>query len=240
MRYDSRSARPADRPIVKQEGSPMDATAGCLERLAGLHRHLCPRQVLGVRAGLYAAGLLGLPVPQRDKRLLAIVETDGCFTSGVSVATGCALGHRTLRLVDHGKAALTLVDTLTERAVRVWPQPEARRRALAYALDVPGRWHAQLAAYQVMPVEELLCARPVALALDLAALISRPGLRVACAGCGEEIMNGREVLRDGRPLCRGCAGDAYYRALDGPAAGAGADGLPAAAGPARPAGGAPG
>lgn len=194
----------------------MDATAGCLERLAGLHRHLCPRQVLGVRAGLYAAGLLGRPMPQRDKRLLAIVETDGCFTSGVSVATGCTLGHRTLRLVDHGKAALTLVDTLTERAVRVWPQPEARRRALAYAPDAPDRWHAQLTAYQVMPVEELLCARPVRLILDLAALISQPGLRAVCASCGEEIMNGREVLRDGRPLCRGCAGDAYCRPLDEP------------------------
>jgi formylmethanofuran dehydrogenase subunit E len=54
-----------------------------------LHRHLCPRQVLGVQMGLCAAALLGLDLPQSDKRLLTIVETDGCFTTGLSVATNC-------------------------------------------------------------------------------------------------------------------------------------------------------
>src|SRR3712207_7090667 len=48
----------------------------------------------------------------------SFVETDGCFADGVSVATGCWLGRRTLRLVDHGKVAATFMDTLTERAVR--------------------------------------------------------------------------------------------------------------------------
>ena len=32
-----------------------------------------------------------------------------------------------------------------------------------------------------------------------------------CEGCGEEIMNGREVRRAGRRLCPGaCAGPVYY------------------------------
>lgn len=39
---------------------------------AALHRHLCPRQVLGVRMGVWAGELLGLDVPQADKRLLTI------------------------------------------------------------------------------------------------------------------------------------------------------------------------
>jgi formylmethanofuran dehydrogenase subunit E len=66
--------------------------AALLQQSAALHRHLCPRQVLGVRMGLYAAELLGLALPQSDKRLFTIVETDGCFADGVSVATGCTLG----------------------------------------------------------------------------------------------------------------------------------------------------
>ena len=33
------------------------------------HNHLCPRQVLGVRMGLYAAELFDLDLPQNDKRL---------------------------------------------------------------------------------------------------------------------------------------------------------------------------
>lgn len=181
-----------------------------LEETAALHSHLCPRQVLGVRMGMYAGRLLGLQLPQSDKRLFVFVETDGCFTDGVSVATGCCLGHRTMRLVDYGKAAATFVDTSTERAIRVAPHPLARAAANQYAPDAPGSWHAQLAAYRVMPDEELLTARSVRLAVSMRAIISRPGLRVNCACCGEEIMNGREVeLRD-RLLCKPCAGQEMY------------------------------
>ena len=42
------------------------------------HKHLCPRQVLGARMGLFAAELLGIQLPRNDKRLLVISETDGC------------------------------------------------------------------------------------------------------------------------------------------------------------------
>ena len=76
-----------------------------LRQSAELHRHLCPRQVLGVRMGLAAGQLLGLSLPQADKRLLTIVETDGCFTDGVAVAANCWVGRRTLRVLDYGKVA---------------------------------------------------------------------------------------------------------------------------------------
>jgi formylmethanofuran dehydrogenase subunit E len=59
--------------------------------------------VLGVRIGLAAGEALDLDLPRADKRLLMLVETDGCFADGVSVATGCWLGRRTLRLVDYGR-----------------------------------------------------------------------------------------------------------------------------------------
>ena len=182
-----------------------------LEQTAALHKHLCPRQVLGVRMGLYGGELLGVEVPQEGKRLFAFVEADGCFADGVSVASGCWLGHRTLRLVDLGKAAATFVDTETERAVRISPHPQARERAALYAPDAPDRWHAQRDAYQVMPVAELLEARPVTLTLSLREIISRPGLRVPCEACGEEVMNEREMIVEGKVLCRTCAGlDRYY------------------------------
>ena len=64
-----------------------------------------------------------------------------------------------------------------------------------------------------MPDRELMVAQAVRLTVDMAAIISRPGLRVICACCGEEIMNEREVLRGGEILCRACAGeDRYYEA----------------------------
>lgn len=184
-----------------------------LERTVSLHNHLCPRQVLGVRMGVYAATLLDLSLPLEDKRLFVFVETDGCFADGVSVATGCSMGHRTMRLVDYGKAAATFADREGERAIRISPHPQARMRAMQYAPDAPDHWHAQLAAYQIMPGRELMVAQAVRLTVDMAALISRPGLRVICACCAEEIMNEREVLRGGETLCRACAGqDRYYEA----------------------------
>ncbi|MDQ3930674.1 MAG: FmdE family protein, partial [Chloroflexota bacterium] len=164
----------------------------CLDKTAELHHHLCPRQVLGVRTGMYAAELFNLPLPQTDKRLFAFVETDGCFADGLSVATGCWLGRRTLRLVDYGKVAATFVDTATGKALRISPQLSARKMALEYAPDEPDSWHAQLAAYQVMPTPELLRAEEVRLTLSLEEIISQPGLRVNCEQCGEEIMNARE------------------------------------------------
>lgn len=161
--------------------------------------------------GLYAGEILGVALPRRDKRLYVLIETDGCLADSVTVATGSSMGHRTMRLVDHGKTAATFVDTTTGRAYRIHPRADVRSRAERYSPDAPSRWHAQRDAYQVMPAAELLCADEVVLAIDLAAVVSRPGKRVACAECGEEVMNDREVVVDGRTYCRACTGDRYYR-----------------------------
>jgi formylmethanofuran dehydrogenase subunit E len=164
---------------------------------------------------VYAAELFEVELPQENKRFYAFVETDGCFADGVSVATGCWSGRRTMRLMDYGRVAVTIVDTESEHAIRFWPHPQARCRAVTYAPDAQSRWHAQLAVYQIMPTAELLCAAPVALTVSLAALISRPGVRAMCEQCGEEILNEREVLVDGHTLCRSCAGDSYYQSQTG-------------------------
>jgi formylmethanofuran dehydrogenase subunit E len=163
--------------------------------------------------GVLAADLLKLDLPQADKRLYTFVETDGCFSDGVAVATGCWLGHRTMRLMDQGKTAVTFVDTLTGQAFRVWPNPVARELAIQLVPDAQSRWHAMVEAYQSMPTEELLCATPVVLNLDIKALVSRPGIRVNCDKCGEEIINEREIVADGRVLCQSCAGENYWSAL---------------------------
>lgn len=184
-----------------------------LGQSSALHDHLCPRQVLGVRIGMYAAELLGLELPQQDKRLYTFIETDGCFADGIAVSTGCWLGHRTLRLMDFGKVAATFSDTKTGRTVRIWPHPYARERAKRYSPDAQSRWHCQLEAYQVMPTDELLCAQEVTLAFSIDTIISRPGVRAVCECCGEEILNEREVVVGGIIMCRACAGSVYYWAV---------------------------
>lgn len=184
-----------------------------LNRSAALHDHLCPRQVLGVRMGMYAAELLDMHLPQRDKRLLTIVETDGCFADGVSVSTGCWLGRRTLRCVDYGKVAAVFIDTTTGEAVRIHPSVRSRQLVTQYAPDAADRWYAYLEGYQVMPAEELLVAERVRLVRSVEEIVSKPGQKAICDVCHEEIANEREVVEDSRVLCKGCAGQAYYRSL---------------------------
>jgi formylmethanofuran dehydrogenase subunit E len=161
--------------------------------------------------GIYGARLLELDVPRPDKRLFAFVETDGCFADGISVATGCALGHRTMRLMDFGKVAVTFVDVQTNRAIRLAPRPGVRELARQYAPNAQSRWHAQLEGYQLIPDKDLIVSQAVCLNLSLEALISRPGCRATCAVCGEEIINEREVIHEGTTLCRACAGETYYQ-----------------------------
>ncbi len=196
-------------PVQKDEIIMAQLTV-LLEQAMALHHHLCPRQVLGVRMGMLAADLLNLELPQADKRLFTFVETDGCFADGLAVATGCTLGHRTLRLMDYGKVAATFVDTETEKALRIYPHPASRDTAANHLPQIASHWEAMLEAYQVLSLEDLFCWHPVQLTLDLTALISKHGPRVNCALCGEEILNEREIVVDGQPVCRACSGDSYY------------------------------
>lgn len=190
-----------------------------LAESAARHDHLCPRQVLGVRLGLYGLKQMGLidgdyqpRFDNEDKRLLTIVELDGCGADGIAVATNCAVGRRTLRVMDFGKVAATFVDTQSGRAIRVSPLPTARESAVCQTPDAPSRWHAYLEAYQQLPDDVLFQFRDVTLTTPVAAILSHPDKRATCQSCGEEIINEREVVVDGRILCRPCAGiDLYWR-----------------------------
>jgi formylmethanofuran dehydrogenase subunit E len=188
----------------------MSTLDGILYKSSLRHKHLCPRQVLGARMGLYAAELLTLGLPRKDKRLLVIAETDGCFVDGVDAATGCTVGHRTLRIVDYGKIAATFVDFSAGTALRLAPRHDIRERAFDFTPGESRHYFAQLRGYQSMPPEELFLSQEVELKTPLEEILSRPGIRVNCDVCREEIINGREVRRYGLTLCLPCSGSAYY------------------------------
>jgi formylmethanofuran dehydrogenase subunit E len=189
----------------------MDDIEKLLARSAANHERLCPRQVLGVRMGLAGAGLLKMELPRTDKLLLVIVETDGCFVSGIEAATGCCVLHRTLRVEDYGKVAASFVDVDSGRAFRLAPRPEARDLALSYAPEAPDSYRAQLAAYRSMPEDSLFSVQAVHLKTPVEAIVGRPGARVTCAVCGEEIMNDRQVTTSLGFICKACAGESYYQ-----------------------------
>ena len=204
-------AIPTDTPT--QAVSPTLEKA--LELASARHKHLCPRQVLGARCAIAAAAMLALEVPRKDKRLLVIVETDGCFVDGVEAVAGVSVGGRTLRVEDYGKIAATFVDVKTDRALRVAPQIDVRNRARDYAPEQTRRYFAMLHGYQRMPDNELLSFEWVNLSTPVTAIVSRASARAKCEKCGEEIINEREIAEDGVNLCRACAGGAYYFGTNG-------------------------
>jgi formylmethanofuran dehydrogenase subunit E len=160
--------------------------------------------------GMLAGQVLSLDLPQSDKRLLTIMETDGCGADGVAVATNCWVGRRTMRIEDYGKMAATFVDTVSARAIRITPILEARHLSPNYAPEAKDQWQAQLIGYQRIPDEMLLSVQDVRLITPLEKIVSAAGRRVHCESCGEEVMNEREVLHAGKILCKACAGEAYY------------------------------
>lgn len=195
----------------------MQDLSALLEISARDHNHLCPRQILGVRIGLSGIGSLQVGPNLRDKRLLVITETDGCFADGLSAATHCAVGHRTLRVEDYGKTAAAFIDTLTGKAVRVAPRLGIREQACVFVRDEPRHYFAQMQAYQSMPDADLLIVQEIILKRSIEQIVSNPGKRVQCDVCGEEIMNERETRREGLTLCCACVGESYYRSVVVPA-----------------------
>ena len=184
-----------------------------LEKSMKDHDHLCPRQILGVRISLAGMKAVGFTEQPMKKQLLVISETDGCFVDGITAATGCTVGHRTLRVEDYGKVAAAFVNVNTGHAVRVAPRLDVRERASAFVPEEARHYFAQLQAYQAMPDEEMLSIEEVMINTPIEQILSRPGIRVNCDICGEEIMNEREVHFEELTCCRSCAGNGYYQSL---------------------------
>lgn len=177
-----------------------------------VHGHLCAGQVLGVRMAMYGLKLLGIEDPEgRDrKRLVAIVEIDRCATDAISVVTGCRLGKRALKFRDFGKAAATFCDLETDRAVRIVALDASKQGARERYPEIRDRNQQQMRAYREMADEELFSVQWVRVQLAPEDLPGYKGPRVVCAVCGEGISFRREVVVDGRTLCRACAGERYY------------------------------
>lgn len=174
------------------------------------HGHLCAGQVLGVRLAMLGLRELGIEDPVRErKRLLTHVEIDRCVTDAVALVANCRLGKRALKFHDWGKVAATFVDLQTGRAIRIAARESSKQRAREL-FPTMEKEAGQQQAYRVLPDDELFTRQWVRVEVRPEDLPGFKGPRVVCAQCGEGINFQREVLRDGRTLCRSCAGESYY------------------------------
>lgn len=179
------------------------------------HGHLCAGQVLGVRLAMLGMRELGIVDPVKErKRLVTYVEIDRCVTDAVALVANCRLGKRSLKFFDWGKVAATFVDLNTGRGVRVAAKESSKQRAREMFPEME-KDAGQQKAYAMLPDEELFETAWCRVDVAPEDLPGFKGPRVVCAACGEGINFKREVVVEGRTLCRACAGARYYR----PAAG---------------------
>ncbi len=175
------------------------------------HGHLCAGQVLGVRLAMLGLRRLGIEDPVKDrKRLVTYVEIDRCVTDAVALVANCRLGKRSLKFFDWGKVAATFVDLQSARAVRVSAKESSKQRAREMFPEME-REAGQQKAYAVLPDDALFDISWCAVEVPPEDMPGFKGPRVVCAQCGEGINFKREVMVDGRTLCRACAGARYYR-----------------------------
>ncbi|HWE50159.1 MAG TPA: FmdE family protein [Bryobacteraceae bacterium] len=189
------------------------------EHLAAVaHGHLCAGQILGLRMAIHGLALLGIQEPEgKDrKRLITFIEIDRCATDAIPVVTGCRLGKRALKFRDFGKMAATFCDLESGRSVRVVARESAKARARELFPEIENANARQMEAYRVMPATDLFEDQWVRVELGPQEFPGYKGQPRACAECGEGISFERQVIRDGRTLCRSCAGDRYYLPLENP------------------------
>jgi formylmethanofuran dehydrogenase subunit E len=177
------------------------------------HGHLCAGQVLGVRMAMLGLQTLGIDDPHgRDrKRLVTFVEIDRCATDAVAVVTGCRLGKRALKFRDWGKVAATFVDVTTGKAIRIAAKESSKSLAHEMHPEVGSKNQQQMLAYREMSDNDLFTTQWVKIELAPEEFPGYKGERITCEKCGEGINFRREVRREGKILCRACAGESYYQ-----------------------------
>jgi formylmethanofuran dehydrogenase subunit E len=172
-----------------------------LKKAGDFHGHICAGIALGTRISLAAMKSLGIKPGVKNKNLIAYTEIDRCMTDAVQIVTGCSLGHRSLKYVDYGKFAATFVNLDTGKAVRGtvlehFNNEDTIEKTLEKLARIPDR--------------DLVTLQEVKINIPEIDLPGPPKDKAVCASCGESIMDGREVSKGNKVLCRACAYGSYY------------------------------
>ena len=185
-----------------------------LKGSAKAHGHLCPGQVIGVRMAILGCDLIGLDNPSllpQIKSLIVYVEIDRCATDAIAYVTGARLGRRSLKFVDNGIMAATFVNLGTGKAFRVRSREASRKLVENYAPGIGDKHRQQLEAYQKMPQDVLFEITQVSVDVPLNDMPGPTQFKAECQNCGVVVRDKKEGYKNGKVLCRICAGDTYFR-----------------------------
>lgn len=203
--------------------------AGDLSKLLNicgmLHGHFCPGSSLGVKAAAKAMTELKIISSTGMEEILAIVETNNCFSDGVQIVTGCSFGNNALIYRDFGKTAFTLARR-NGVGLRICIKPEyvaqlnndmkkifkgiVNERGMNEAeRDRVRRQRTEL-SFRLLdsPDEEVFDIKQVKIEVPNYARILAS---LKCSLCGENVIETRARIRNSQPICLTCSGQEFYQ-----------------------------
>ena len=97
------------------------------------------------------------------------------------------------------------------------PRGKDRKRLITFVeidrCEIENKNQQQMLAYREISNDDLFTVQWVKVALPPEELPGYKGERIVCEQCGEGINFQREVRREGKILCRACAGERYYEEI---------------------------
>ncbi len=195
-----------------------------------LHGHYCPGLAMGIMASTYAMHEV-MADSDGMEDLLAITETNNCFSDGVQFVTGSSFGNNALIFRDIGKTAFTLTKR-DGKGIRICSRHESRiliQEAFPDFQELYEKVVAQqhhdpdlIARYKKsalerafgtlnLPFDKLFTTNHIQAEIPPYAPVHES---VVCSVCGESVMGSRIVKKNGESLCYVCA-KAPYNELTG-------------------------
>lgn len=197
-----------------------------LLRISGLlHGHYCPGSAMGVKAAARAVRELGVKSTGMEE-VVAIVETNACFSDGIQIVTGCSFGNNALIYRDYGKTAFTLAKRTGEgiriaarldrasrerspEVIELWDKVVVKRSGSEEESQrLRDLWRDLSFRVLEIPDEEVLDIKKVT--IDVPAY-ARIFANIKCSVCGENVMEPRTRMKDGKPICLACSDHEYYQ-----------------------------
>jgi formylmethanofuran dehydrogenase subunit E len=180
------------------------------------HGHACPGLALGYRVSVFALKELGDRAT--DEELVAVVENNSCAVDAVQVITGCTFGKGNLIFRDYGKQVYTFIKRPSGDGIRIsidWSSPKETGKVK----QMWGRYIRGDRSREVLQAVHDRKAKKIKMIMSLA---DRELLKVtkgkielpdeaqvypslACALCGEKVMEPRARVKDGMIVCIPCS-----------------------------------
>ena len=159
------------------------------------HGHECPGLAIGYRMACAAMEELR-STRAADEEIVAIVENDACGVDALQCITGCTFGKGNLLFRDYGKQVYTLYSRSSRSGVRVVFHGKGVPDNLRDDRTTLTKWILNAPADRILSITQVSVPEPEP---------AKVRGSVACARCGELVMESRLREFDGTRVCIPCA-----------------------------------